>query len=59
MNCSHCGKPIVLVPSAIERAKKFGGPPSKYTKLFTMHAQCQIDKRNQSLRANSQPFTKE
>lgn len=46
MNCSHCNKPIVLVPSAAERAKKFGGTPSSYTKLFTMHARCQLIKRN-------------
>ncbi len=42
MNCSHCQKPIVLVPSAAERAKKFGGSPADYTRLFTIHADCQI-----------------
>lgn len=46
MNCTICGKPIVLIPSAAERAKKFGGKASDYTKLFTAHAQCTIDKRN-------------
>jgi len=46
VNCSICHKPIVLVPSATERATKFGGRPSDYTKLFTAHAGCQIDKRN-------------
>lgn len=46
MNCSHCGKTIVLVPSAKERAAKFGGKPSDYTKLFTIHSDCQIEKRN-------------
>lgn len=45
MNCTHCGKPIVLVPSAKERAKKFGGKPSDYTKLFTIHADCQLELR--------------
>ncbi len=44
MNCSHCHKPIILVPSASERAKKSGGSPSDYTKLFTIHADCQIKK---------------
>ena len=47
MNCSICNKPIILSPSATERAKKFGGKPSDYTKLFTEHADCIIAKRNQ------------
>lgn len=46
MNCTICGKPIVLVPSAQERADKYGGTANHYTKLFTEHAQCVIDKRN-------------
>lgn len=46
MNCTICAKPITLVPSATERAKKYGGKPSDYTKLFTEHAQCVIDKRS-------------
>lgn len=46
MKCSYCGKQIILVLSANERAQKYGGKPSDYTKLFTIHAQCQIDKRN-------------
>lgn len=46
MNCLYCGKKIVLVPSAQERARKYGGKPSDYTALFTIHAQCQIEKRN-------------
>lgn len=44
MNCDICGKPIVLVPSAEERARTGGGRPEDYTKLFTTHAQCQIEK---------------
>lgn len=36
--CPYCNKPIVLVPSAIERAKKSGGKPSDYTNLFPYHA---------------------
>ena len=47
MNCTICNKPITLVPSANERAKKFGGKPSDYTKLFTTHSQCAIAKRRQ------------
>lgn len=45
MNCTICGKPIVLVPSAKERAEKSGGKPSDYTKLFTAHGECQVQKR--------------
>lgn len=47
MKCSICNKPIVLVPSAKERAEKYGGKPSDYTKLFTTHTDCLIAKRNQ------------
>jgi hypothetical protein len=45
MNCTICGKKITLVPSAKERADKYGGKPADYTKLFTQHAQCVLDKR--------------
>jgi hypothetical protein len=47
MNCKICGKPIVLSPSAGERAKKdvTGKSAAYYTSLFTEHAQCLIDKR--------------
>jgi len=45
MKCTICGEPIVLVPSAAERAAKYGGKPSDYTKLFTEHARCTISKR--------------
>lgn len=44
MNCSICDRRIVLVPSAEERARKFGGKPSDYTKLFTVHPECAIGK---------------
>lgn len=47
MNCSICGKKIVLVPSAEERAKRYGGKPRDYTKLFTEHSECLIQKREQ------------
>jgi len=45
MNCTICGKPIVLMPSASARAKKFGGKPSDYSKLFREHADCALEKR--------------
>lgn len=46
MNCTICQQPIILIPSAIERAKKFGGKPSDYTKLFTEHSTCTLAKRD-------------
>lgn len=45
MNCTICKKAIKLVPSAKERARKFGGKPSDYTKLFTEHSDCLIRER--------------
>ena len=49
MNCSYCGKPITLVPSAKERADKYGGKPSDYTALFTSHSVCMVEnRRNQA-----------
>jgi hypothetical protein len=47
MNCTHCNKPIVLVPSAAERAAKYGMPASYYTSLFTMHSECQLKLRSE------------
>ena len=47
MKCTHCKKEIVLIPSAKERAEKFGGVPSDYTKLFTMHSSCQLEAMEQ------------
>jgi len=35
----------MLVPSATERAKKFGGEPEDYIKLFTYHASCTLKLR--------------
>lgn len=45
MNCTICSKPIVLVPSATERAAKYGNTPAFYTRLFRQHADCQLKKR--------------
>lgn len=47
MNCTICKKPIVLTPSAKERAAKFGGTPESYTRLFTAHGTCQVAQRSQ------------
>lgn len=45
MNCTECHKLIRLVPSATERARRYGGKPSDYARLFTIHAECAIAKR--------------
>lgn len=47
MNCTLCHKPIVLVPSAQERSKKYGMPAAYFTALFTTHAACALAKREQ------------
>lgn len=41
-NCKHCQKPIVLVPSAAERAKKGGGTAEYYRRLFSVCSDCNI-----------------
>lgn len=51
MKCSICGKPVVLVPSAAERAKKNGGTAKEYEALFPMHADCLIKKREAETKA--------
>ena len=45
MNCAICGKPVVLVPSATERAQRYGGTPGDYVRLFRTHTKCTLDKR--------------
>ena len=45
MNCLHCHKQIVLVPSATERARNYGGEPKDYSALFTYHAECTLELR--------------
>jgi hypothetical protein len=47
MNCTICHKPIKLVPSAAERARKdvTGKSAAYYTSLFTTHAHCALAER--------------
>lgn len=45
MDCTICGKPIVLVPSAQDRAKATGLPASHFTSLFREHSTCILAKR--------------
>ena len=48
--CTSCGEEITLTPSAKDRARKFGGKPSDYTKLFTKHADCELADRDTAVR---------
>lgn len=48
--CDLCGQPVVLVPSARERAAKYGGWPSDYVKMFPRHAKCEVAKRTDDVR---------
>jgi len=43
-NCTYCKQPIVLVPSAAERAKNCsqGLTAKEYTAMFTAHSDCQV-----------------
>lgn len=45
--CRICGEPIILKPSASERAIKYGGVPSDYTKLFDAHSSCALKERSE------------
>lgn len=53
MNCTICGKPIILVPSAKERAAKdvTGKTAAYYTSLFREHADCALKKRGEETSA--------
>jgi hypothetical protein len=43
--CTICGKPIVLRPSANERARKYGQSSKYYLDIFTEHSECTVAKR--------------
>ena len=47
-NCTICGKPIVLEPSAAARAAKdvAGRSSAYYTSLFTAHSECVLVQRS-------------
>lgn len=47
MNCTLCDKPVILQPTAAQRAERFGGVPRDYTVLFPRHAECELKKREQ------------
>lgn len=48
MACKYCGKKVVLVPTAAERAKSdvTGKSAQYYTDLFPNHAECWLKVRD-------------
>ena len=48
MNCTMCGGPVTLVPSAAERAQKDVTDKSAkyYIRLFPRHSECELMKRD-------------
>lgn len=40
--CKKCQKPIILIPSATERAKKYGETAKYYLDLFQVCTECTI-----------------
>ena len=56
MTCKYCNKPVVLMPSAAERAKRYGGYPSDYIALFPAHSACVVAARSdQAVRTAQKP----
>lgn len=63
MKCTHCGKEVVLLPSAAERAAKdvTGKSAAYYTSLFPRHAACELalrENRRAALAAVGKPADK-
>ena len=56
--CVFCGKSIVLVPSAAERAAKYGGTHTAayYTSLFTSHSDCLMLYRDGHITRNGERY---
>ena len=50
MACKYCGKKVVLVPSATERAKKYGKTAAYYRALFPNHSACELSNRDRMTR---------
>jgi hypothetical protein len=51
MNCKHCHNPIVLVPSAAQRAARdiTGKTAEYFEKLFDYHSECTLELRRLSV----------
>jgi hypothetical protein len=54
--CTICNEPIILVPSAAERARKFGGRPQDYANAFDQHGTCTVRKRSEEARKNARRY---
>jgi len=56
--CTICGEPIVLVPSAAERARKdvTGKPAQYFINLFDQHSECTVKKRSEEAVANMRRY---
>ncbi len=50
MNCTLCDKPVVLHPTAAQRAASdvTGRTAREYTLLFPRHAECELKAREQA-----------
>ena len=48
MNCTYCNKPVILTPSAEERAARSNQTAAYYESLFTSHSDCFIRARNEA-----------
>lgn len=46
--CKYCGEPVILNPSAEERARKSGKTPQYYLNLFQSHAKCVVEARSKA-----------
>lgn len=46
MACPYCGKPVMLHPSAEERARKTGESPQYYRNIFQSHSACIVQARS-------------
>lgn len=49
LNCRICGAPVVLSPSANQRAKNSGYSANYYRNLFPDHAQCVVAKNSKEV----------
>jgi len=61
MKCTHCGKEVILKPSAAERARKdvTGKSAAYFTALFPRHAACELalrTSRAEALRSVGKPL---
>jgi hypothetical protein len=56
--CKYCDKPVILVPSAYARAKKFGKTAQYYKDLFPNHSDCVVTNREQQTKEANKGINK-